>query len=234
MEPEISSNGPYFKITNIKENHNGFQYYDGLNVLIDKFNNNPSQSCVKGGLYFTTKEFIHEFYDYGDYLRVIELPTTDLDFKMVKDPQGDKYRANKIILKERYSLADIETYHKFGIKYPTLTECVESGYLEMVKYLSAKPETYHKFGIKYPTLTKCAESGYLEMVKYLFMKGADIHANNDEALILSAGNGHLEMVKYLFMKGADIHANNDNALRSSAGNGHTEVVKYLVERGADI
>jgi len=32
----------YFKITTKEENHHGFQYYDGLNVLKEKFNTSKS------------------------------------------------------------------------------------------------------------------------------------------------------------------------------------------------
>jgi len=43
----------YFKITNAEEKHHKFQYYDGLNTLKDEFNDNPKDSCVASGLYFT-------------------------------------------------------------------------------------------------------------------------------------------------------------------------------------
>jgi len=92
----MNTNKLYFKITNTNENHYGFQYNDGLNVLKDKFNNNPKATCVPGGLYFTDAEHIFEFLTYGIYLREVTLPVNDPDFKMVKD--GNKWRANKIIL----------------------------------------------------------------------------------------------------------------------------------------
>jgi len=38
----------YFKITNPNEKHHGFQYYDGLNELLEKFNDDPKASCVAG------------------------------------------------------------------------------------------------------------------------------------------------------------------------------------------
>src|SRR5438874_310821 len=84
----------YYKITNEKENHNGFQYVNGLNILKDKFNANPNESCCAGGLYFTDAANIPKFLKYGNYLREVELPTTNPDFCMVKDPDGDKWRAN--------------------------------------------------------------------------------------------------------------------------------------------
>ena len=55
----------YFKITNKKENHHGFQYVDGLNVLEEEFNNDPEQSCCAGGFYFTNAANILKFIGYG-------------------------------------------------------------------------------------------------------------------------------------------------------------------------
>ena len=92
----------YYKITNKEENHNGFQYQDGLNVLEESFNDDPIASCVSGGFYFTTKEHIHKFYNYGIYIRIVKLPTDDPEFKIIKDPEGDKWRANKIILCKKF------------------------------------------------------------------------------------------------------------------------------------
>ena len=106
----------YYKITNQNETHNGFKYQDGFIILKEKFNNDENASCVLGGFYFTTKEFIHEFYEYGIYLREIELPTNDPEFKIVKDPSENKWRANKISLGNKYSLSDPEIYIKLGIK----------------------------------------------------------------------------------------------------------------------
>ncbi len=74
----------------------------------------------------------------------------------------------------------------------------------------------------------------IEVIKYLLNNGADIHARSDYALLLASENGDLDVVKYLVEQGADIHAIDDYALRESSWNGHLDVVKYLVEQGADI
>ena len=108
MESNDETNKKYFKITNEQENHNGYQYVDGLNVLNMPFA--EEGSCVPGGFYFTDAENILFYLSYGIYLREISLPETDPDFKMVKDPEDDKWRANKIILGKRYNLSDISTF----------------------------------------------------------------------------------------------------------------------------
>jgi len=184
----------YFKITNETENHNGFQYEDGLNILDKKFDENPDNHCSVGGLYFATIDHIHEFFHYGIYLRVIELPLGDSDFKMVKDE--NKFRANKIILKDKYLLSDIETHKKFNFNInASLCRASENGHLEVVKLLVEKGADIHAdndYSLKW-----ASGNGHLEVVKLLVEKGANIHANNDCAFQLASIYGHLEVVKFL-------------------------------------
>ena len=198
----------YFKITNKDENHNGFQYADGLNILKEEFNNDPNQSCCAGGLYFSNAANIFKFLDYGVYLREITLPTDNPDFLMIKD--NNKWRANMIILGKRYELSNINTF----------------------KYLIECGANVHAGGGE--ALCLSASNGHLDIVKNLIENGVDVHTDNDYALRSSAQNGHLDVVKYLLEKSADIHADNNYALRSSAKNGYLDVVKYLVEKGADV
>ena len=182
----------YFKITNAAEKHNGFQYSDGLNVLNEKFNDNPNDSCCAGGFYFTDAENIFEFLDFGIYLREVILPIENPDFRMIKDPKGDKWRANMIILGKQYDLFNVETF----------------------QYLIENGADIHACN---DDALRCnAQNGHLDVVKFLVEKGADIHASNDFALRCSAENGHLDVVKFLVEKGADIHACNDDTLRCSA------------------
>ena len=245
----------YFKITNKDENHNGFQYADGLNVLIEKFNDDSNQSCCPGGLYFTNAANIFKFLNYGVYLREITLPvsqgkqstectaswpTDNPDFLMIKDKSGDKWRANMIILGKRYDLSNIDTF-KYLIESGAdvhadddyaLRWSAKNGHLDVIKYLIEKGANVHA-GDDY-ALQWCANNGHLNIIKYLVEYGADIHAVDDAALRFSAINGHLDVIKYLIESGANIHAENDAALRHSARNGHSNVVKYLIEKGADV
>ena len=224
----------YYKITNAAENHYGFQYKDGLNILEEKFNDDPEAHCCAGGLYFTDAKNIFEFLNYGIYLREITLPVENPDFEMVVDE--NKYRANMIILGKRYELANVETI-KMLIEAGANRDCAlryiaEKGHLEVVKYLIEKGADVHTKNDS--ALRTSAEKGHLEVVKYLIEKGADIHAVNDSALHFSVLYGHLEVVKYLIEAGADVHANHDLALRWSANSEHLEIVKYLIEKGANI
>ncbi len=73
----------------------------------------------------------------------------------------------------------------------------------------------------------------LDRVIISLKNGANIHADDDDALGWGSYNGRIEVVKYLVGYGANIHADNDYALRSASLNGHLEVVKYLVELKPD-
>ena len=231
-------NKTYYKITNVEENHHGFQYKDGLNILEEKFNDNPEAHCCAGGLYFTDAKNIFEFLDYGIYLRKITLPVENPNFKMVVDEK--KYRANMIILGKRYELSNVETIKMLieaGAEVHADDDCAlrhsaNNGHLEVVKYLIEKGADIHANNDS--ALRYSAYNGHLEVVKYLIEKGADVHTEKNYALRWSACNGHLEIVKYLIEKGADVHAENDYALTLSANNGYLEVVKYLIEAGADV
>ena len=77
------------------------------------------------------------------------------------------------------------------------------------------------------------ENGHLNVVKCLVEHGANIHTRNDYVLRHAADRGYLNVVKYLVEHGANIHTRNDIALRWAAKNGHLDVVKYLVEHGGE-
>jgi len=131
----------YFKITNANENHHGFQYCDGLNILKEKFN--KTGSCVPGGLYFTNAKNILSFLRFGTNLRKVYLPTDNKNFVMVEDPNEDKWRANMLILGEKMSLSDSKTFEYLSKKGANihanknilLRWASRNGYLEVVKFM---------------------------------------------------------------------------------------------------
>ena len=105
----------YCKVTTQDEIHHGFQYKTGLNTLKGPFNSNPKDSCVAGGLYYTSTKYVDKFYHFGRWLRIIKLPVDQPGFCYLRDSDGDKWRANMLILEEKYDLRDFETYVKFQI-----------------------------------------------------------------------------------------------------------------------
>ena len=93
----------YYKITNREENHNGLQYHTGRVVDILPFNDNPKESCVPGGIYFTDKDHILEFGNYGPWVRPLTVPK---GVRVILDPNGDKFRAHEVDMQERIPLEE--------------------------------------------------------------------------------------------------------------------------------
>jgi hypothetical protein len=97
--PEI-----YYKITNEKENHHGFQYKDRLNFLDKEFDEDGTAESSEGGLYFTDKENIHNFLDFGVFIREIRLHTSAKFIKLKDDSASTKYRSNMLYLGKKYNM----------------------------------------------------------------------------------------------------------------------------------
>src|SRR5581483_835062 len=61
-----------------------------------------------------------------------------------------------------------------------------------------------------------------------------ILSNAKHGLLWNCQNGHLSTVQYLVSVGADIHADNNDAIRWASRHGHLSTVQYLVSVGANI
>jgi hypothetical protein len=190
----------YFKIFNETDNHNGFQYVDGLNIDDNPYNDDPNKSCVKGGFYFSDAEHICEFLHFGDYVREVTIPA---DAKMVKDPDGNKWRADKLFLHERKDLSKVETWKWM----------IDQG-------INIHIESFY-------SLRYSIECGNFEVIKFLVENGADIQVFENYAFICACYNGYIDIVKYLVENGADIYSKDSYGLKWAYFNNHVSVINYL-------
>ena len=71
-----------------------------------------------------------------------------------------------------------------------------------------------------------AENGHMEIVKLLIANGADVQANDNDALRDAAENGHYEIVKLLIANGANIQAEDNQALQIAAKMGTMKLSNY--------
>ena len=94
----------FYKITNQKENHNNFQYKDGINEDILEFN--PSSENEKGGLYFTELNKIMYWIDYGVNIRRVII----LDDSLVYI-EKNKFKTNKFILDNKVLINEFEYWN---------------------------------------------------------------------------------------------------------------------------
>jgi len=101
MNEEFDYTKIYYKVTNKDEIHHGYPYEDGLNILEEEFNDDSTASCVPGGFYFTDYENLVKFLDYGTWIREVTIPE---DAKVIKDPDGNKWRTDKIIFGKKHHI----------------------------------------------------------------------------------------------------------------------------------
>lgn len=88
-----------------------------------------------------------------------------------------------------------------------------------------------KGGLWEKSLISAADNGRLNYIKYFVTFGADVKANNYEALKVAAKKGHLDIVRYLIKKSNPNNVSTiiPEALRLAAIHGHFDVLKCLAE-----
>jgi len=91
----------WYKVLREDLTHHDFKYKLGLNV--DHIPFYPFDTCEPGGLYYTNKEHLFKFLYFGDLIADIEIPE---DAKVYKDPEGTKWKADKLIVKSMCKIED--------------------------------------------------------------------------------------------------------------------------------
>jgi hypothetical protein len=154
----------FYKITNYTENHNGFQYRDGLNIDTQPFG---QDDFCSNGLYFYDLQYLWRYRNMGVNVRKITLPE---DAVYLEEEYYDmkKYKANKIILGEKIEIGS----DKF-------INLVKNTNLENNKWVSNYICKYNdeeslNFCLKYNYLDSCDElegdyeEDYIEFYKPAF------------------------------------------------------------------
>lgn len=83
-------------------------------------------------------------------------------------------------------------------------------------------------------LVTAASSNDVVSMAALIAEGADVHYQEERAIVLAACNGHAAALRLLLDHGADINANNGRPLVRAVSNGFIEAAKVLLSRGADV
>lgn len=88
--------------------------------------------------------------------------------------------------------------------------------------------------IYHEELMEAIKMGDLKEVKSLVKQGADIHFNDEQALVSSVFHNYLEITKYLLSKKANIHVEKRRILQYAGKNGNVEMIEFLQNNGLNI
>lgn len=91
----------YYKVTNVKEVHYGYQYTTGLNI-------DPSSY----GMHYTNKENIEKFLSYGFYIRKVTIPADAI----IQTKSSYIWSSNKLVLEDQYNIFDPVTIIIFNLE----------------------------------------------------------------------------------------------------------------------
>mmetsp|Transcript_31015 Transcript_31015/g.80766 ORF Transcript_31015/g.80766 Transcript_31015/m.80766 type:complete len:105 (+) Transcript_31015:3-317(+) len=81
-------------------------------------------------------------------------------------------------------------------------------------------------------LRTAASAGAVDVVEELLRTtSADVHANEDEALLWATDNGHVDVVQLLLQYGA---TPNEHALWCAIARGHQHIVTILMDQGTSL
>lgn len=152
----------YFKVISFNNYDNGirFLYKQGLNTI--------GRCEPNYGFIFTTIDNIHHFYKDGTYLCEISLPTDDEKLEVHYNVKRKIYTSNKIIIENKYSLMDPQTYQKFDIDI-----------------------TKNKYAI-----LNASAFGNVSFLDWWFKSGVKIPYDPKEVLSYATTNGHLNILEW--------------------------------------
>ncbi|XWV25326.1 mg247 protein [Tupanvirus deep ocean] len=211
----------YFKVTNLEEIHNDFAYIDGLNSLDGEFE--ETNDHVENGLYFTTIDYIPKYYYLGINLREIILPN-DNEFKMIKLNNGDKFRANKIILGKKYSLYDPITYDMFGLNMEYNIHLVNHASEHAhINFLDKWKE--NKWNLKYSTdaIDLASQNGHVEVLEWWVNSGFELKYTK-HAIDWACEYGHEKILVWWFKSGLVLKYTVDSIVLA-VKNGHKNIIE---------
>ena len=191
-----------------------------------------------GRLYFTKPKYIFEFASYGIYLRDVYLPVDEDGFQLVKDPGGDKYGANMIILGEKRNLFDVETIKYAISKGADLTrycrnlygEAMIHGAWELIKFL-INEKLIDKLNMirMYKNIYKnISFESFIDMLKYYKVQPNDLKKIINELFLNSCKGKSIDIVKYLVENGANIYYHNKESFFLTCNKNNIDTLKYLI------
>jgi hypothetical protein len=245
LTPSVAadSSPTYWKVLKAGGKHRDHQWTVGLNVLASEFNDNPSDDCCPGRLYYCEQKDLIHWLSMGDYVvRVVE-PIDDPEFRCITPVGGggNKKGANRLVLTdERYSLHDIDTYHRLNIdltKY-SMNDASANGRVVVLQWwLDRSKDSGLELEYSGCAMYCASANGHVVVLQWWLDRSKDsgLELKYDQWVIYSASaHGHVDVLQWWLDRSKDsgLELKYDQwAMRSASANGHTAVVQWWKDSG---
>ena len=212
----------YFKITKYDEVHHELKYHTGLNTDPHDFDENPEHSCCVGGIYFSDREHIEQFYEFGVWIREVK-PVG----KVVKN--GNKYRAHEVVLGERYSLGDPKTWKILNVPSPSMDWVSIKG---NIKILNLWKESELEMKYSENEMNWASREGKIEMLNWWKESGCELKYS-ESAMNWASREDKIEVLNWWKESGLELKYSEDAMYRASY-RCNIEVLNWWKDSGLEL
>lgn len=220
----------FLMVTNLEEVYHNYQLNDGLNISSIPREENPANSHHGHGFFFTTAEYINNYYAYGCNLRQVILPQDDINFRIVR--VGNSFCANRIILGEKYSLYDPDTYERFGLHIEDNNQITKlasaEGNLEFLCKWKKLGITGHRSAAR---VDLASENGHVAILDFWFKTGKMFYST--KAIDAASRNGHVDVLAWWLKSGLKLKYTN-LAVDWACAFGRTDILEWWKNSGLEI
>jgi hypothetical protein len=245
MNPQSDSalaSPTYWKVIQADGKHHDHQWTVGLNVLAGEFNGNASDDCCAGRLYYCEQKDLIHWLSMGDYVvRVIE-PVDDPEFRCVT-VGANKKGANRLVLTdERYSLNDIETYHRLGIDLTeyTMDDASAHGRVAVLQWhLDRSKDSGLELKYSGYAIRIAFRSGHIAVLQWWLDRSKDSSLElkyDKSAMEYASANGHIAVLQLWLDRSKDSGLElkySEYAMNYASHNGHIDVLQWWLDRSKD-
>jgi hypothetical protein len=206
----------YFKIFKENDEHNGFKYRDGINTD-DKFNEEPE---CGNGMFFTTRENIHIFYHYGTYIRKV------IPLRKVIPVGSDKFKTNKLELKERYWLGDLNTYKELNIPMLDMDLSSMYGFISILKWWKNSG-----LELKYTAnaMDWASKNGHIDVLDWWLKESGLELKYTANAMDWASKNGHIDVLDWWLKESGLELKYSESSMDWASKNGHVDTLNWWKE-----
>jgi hypothetical protein len=198
----------YFKVFDESDKHHDFQYHDGIN---------EEPECGNG-MFFTTREHIHKFYEYGTYIRKV------IPLGKVIQVGRDKFKTNKLELKKRYWLGDLNTYKELNIPMINMNISSMHGFISILKWWK---ENVDELVYSDVAMDLASAFGHVDVLNW-WKENVDELLYSELAFDWASKKGHVNVLKWL-KENVDELKYTEYSMDFASANGHINVLNWWKE-----